>query len=296
MSFQKGRCPLFIPLAGRLIFPQDQGIRRDGADRVRIVPGDLRQDQAAAHVDLEKILQMVHGNGPHLNRPFACADIGRVIRIADAAPDLRKVGGTDLRFPFRPRAQSGEPGAEGIDPFPVTEDLYAEIQTALSDNRPLQDCPFYEKLQDLASAQISLEDYLPDWLEKPDPEEYDDEEFFEEELASYEEQREEYLDVLTIEECAIDDPGDLKRLNDRFRSLVFPDWTVYAELDIENEDVTRHYRIHLHLTEDGAVKEIEVTAEGLTSESLRSAYYADCYPDYNLIADELQKEYERQNA
>ena len=28
----------------------------------------------------------------------------------------------------------------------------------------------------------------------------------------------------------------------------------------------------------------------------RSACYSDCYPDYNLIADELQKEYERQNA
>ena len=169
--------------------------------------------------------------------------------------------------------------------FPVPENLYAQIQTALSENRPLQDCPFYEKLQELASAQISLEDYLPDWLEKPDPEEYNDEDSYAEELASYEEQREEYLDVLNIEECAIDDPGDLKRLEEKIRGLRLPS----NEIELEDEVCTRRYWISVILDEDDRVEEVtDVRAEGVSGESARSVSTEPCYPNYEFIAVKLK--------
>ena len=170
--------------------------------------------------------------------------------------------------------------------FPVPEDLYAEIRTALSENRPLQDCPFYEKLQELACAQISLEDYLPDWMENPDPEEYDDEESYAEELASYEEQREEYMEVLNIDSCAIDDPGDIRRLEDRIRGLRLPD----PETRLENEDCTRLYWITVTFDADERVdRVVDVQAEGVSEESARSVSTEPCYPDYDFIAAELKR-------
>ena len=170
--------------------------------------------------------------------------------------------------------------------FPVPEDLYAGIRTALSKNRPLRDCPFYEKLQDLASAQISLEDYLPDWMEEPDPAEYDDEESYAEELDSYEEQREEYMEVLNIDSCAIDDPGDIRRLENQIRGLRLPD----PEIRLENEDCTRLYWITVTLDEDNRVEEVvDVQAEGVAGESARSVSTELCYPDYEFIAAELKR-------
>jgi len=159
--------------------------------------------------------------------------------------------------------------------FPVPEDLYAGIQNALSENRPLRDCPFYCELLRLAKDAIDLDEYRPEYAD-----------LFPDQAH------------VSIASCIIDDPGDQKRLTDRFRGLVFPEWTgpESCAQTYEDEECTRDYSVILSFDDSGAVSDLQVFAEGLVSESTKSSRFEACYPDYRLIADKLQKEYERQNA
>ena len=148
--------------------------------------------------------------------------------------------------------------------FPVPDDLYAEIQTALSENRPLLDCPFYEKLQDLAEDVLDLDKYRPDYSDLfPD------------------------LSGVVIASCVIDDPGDLPRLEKKLRGRsVSPPDAVY------NEDNTRRYEIILSFDDDEKVESIRsVTAEGLVSESASGSSWKKCYPDYEYITKVLLRDY-----
>lgn len=147
--------------------------------------------------------------------------------------------------------------------FPVPEDLYADIQTALSENRPLRDCPFHDELLRLANDALNLDDYRPDYADLfPD------------------------LAGVVIASCVIEDPGDLSRLEDRIRGLRLPD----PETRLENEDFTRLYWVTVTFDADERVERVvDVQAEGIASESAHSVPTERCYPDYEFIAAELKR-------
>lgn len=106
----------------------------------------------------------------------------------------------------------------------------------------------------------------PDWME-------------EEEIT-------EYVSSLKIESCAIDDPGDLQRFEDRVRGLPLHDDFFSGE----NEYGTRRFEITVELDDDDRILGVtDVQSEGLESESANSSSWASCYPDYDWIARAIER-------
>lgn len=151
--------------------------------------------------------------------------------------------------------------------FPVDDALYAQIQNAVTDGIPFRSCPFFEDLVALSVSSLDLSALAPDWME-------------EDEIADY-------VGSLQIESCAIDDPGDLRRLEDRVRGLPLPS----EPFTCWNEYGTRRYEVTAVMDDDDRIAEIlGVQAEGLVSETANSSRWEPCYPDYNRIAEAIEKE------
>lgn len=153
--------------------------------------------------------------------------------------------------------------------FPVPESVYKQIQTSLAENRPLRDCPFYGDLLLMACEALDLDQYRPEYAD-----------LFPE-----------FAEVF-VESCIIDDPGDPKRLKDRFVGRRLPDHPIPSEF--ENEDCTFRYSLLLSLDDDGIVTDVQVFCEGMESESVNASSFSACYPDYAFITSELEKEFDLQ--
>ena len=194
--------------------------------------------------------------------------------------------------------------------FEITEDQYAAIQEAIRSETPLSELEIYEDLLASAGDAFDLTEYLEmeyDKPEEPDPDEYDDEEEYEsaveeyeEALSEYDEGMEEAADAYYLEDVSVEDPTLLKQLiknlSEKRISSENLEWCSHSsddkyryEIDLE-EASSRcvHYSGTLVFNENGQLIDIvDLYAEGLESESVRSSSYDECVPDYDYLEDEI---------
>ena len=172
--------------------------------------------------------------------------------------------------------------------FAVPDELYVRVVEAVDKMIPLVDCDFYHELLILAENALDIDEYTPG----------NDEEEYNEALEEFMSEYGDLADSMGVERCTIDDPGDLKRLNQRFVGKVFPEWAGKNSVNLEYEDDygDTTYYLTVHVDDNGAVIDItDVSGSALESESCKSSTWGDCYPDYDLIAENLQEEFEAQN-
>ena len=178
--------------------------------------------------------------------------------------------------------------------FPVPERLFQKIQTKLKEEIPLCDCDFYDELIDRARNAFDLTEYITFYEEKPEREDYDDKEEYLEALEEYNEELENTLYSYCEESLVIDDPGDNIRFKRQFIGKVYPDFAGTEEYQVEAEEYEWGC-VHTHATiifdEHGMVKDIvDIYAEGLESESVKSSSWGNAYPDYEALEEALEDE------
>jgi len=178
--------------------------------------------------------------------------------------------------------------------FDVSDEVYEEIQKAIAAGVPLRDCDFYETLHHDAEDAFDLAEATGFDCEKPDRDDYDDEEDYEADLEEYNENAENLWDEYTLVDTTIDDPGDLERFKSEFIGREFPDYAGegVCDFDFEYDDldiITFH--VSVQFDDEGKIVDIvSVTGEGLESEDVRSSSWGDCYPDYDFLTDALEEE------
>lgn len=175
--------------------------------------------------------------------------------------------------------------------FEVSDDLYAKINEAVENNIPLADCDFADELYELAENSLNLDEIIEPDFDKPYPDEFEDEDEYEQALEDYQAECEELLE--DVEEIYIDDPGDLIRLKKKFVGKKLKDHgddsvglqSIFVEYDNEKYET---YRVDITFKENGIITDISINAVGLQYQDFRSDDYAECYPNYKYIEDALQ--------
>lgn len=177
--------------------------------------------------------------------------------------------------------------------FEVSDDLYAKINEAVENNIPLADCDFADELYELAENSLNLDEIIEPDFDKPYPDEFEDEDEYEQALEDYQAECEELLEDVEVEEIYIDDPGDLIRLKKKFVGKKLKDHgddsvgllSIFVEYDNEKYET---YRVDITFKENGIITDICINAMGLQYQDFRSDDYAECYPNYEYIEDALQ--------
>ena len=175
--------------------------------------------------------------------------------------------------------------------FEVSDDLYAKINEAVENNIPLADCDFADELYELAENSLNLDEIIEPDFDKPYPDEFEDEDEYEQALEDYRAECEELLE--DVEEIYIDDPGDLIRLKKKFVGKKLKDHgddsvglqSIFLEYDNEKYET---YRVDVTFKENGIITDISINAMGLQYQDFRSDNYAECYPNYKYIEKALQ--------
>lgn len=175
--------------------------------------------------------------------------------------------------------------------FEVSDDLYAKINEAVENNIPLADCDFADELYELAENSLNLDEIIEPDFDKPYPDEFEDEDEYEQALEDYQAECEELLE--DVEEIYIDDPGDLIRLKKKFVGKKLKDHgddsvglqSIFVEYDNEKYET---YRVDITFKENGIITDITIDAMGLQYQDFRSDDYAECYPNYKYIEKALQ--------
>lgn len=177
--------------------------------------------------------------------------------------------------------------------FEVSDNLYAKINEAVENNIPLADCDFADELYELAENSLNLVEIIEPDFDKPYPDEFEDEDEYEQALEDYQAECEELLEDVEVEEIYIDDPGDLIRLKKKFVGKKLKDHgddsvglqSIFVEYDNEKYET---YRVDITFKENGIITDISINAMGLQYQDFRSDNYAECYPNYKYIEDALQ--------
>lgn len=177
--------------------------------------------------------------------------------------------------------------------FEVSDNLYAKINEAVKNNIPLADCDFADELYELAENSLNLDEIIEPDFDKPYPDEFEDEDEYEEALEEYRAECEELLEDVEVEEIYIDDPGDLIRLKKKFVGKKLKDHgddsvglqSIFVEYDNEKYET---YRVDITFKENGIITDISINAMGLQYQDFRSDDYAECYPNYKYIEKALQ--------
>ena len=180
--------------------------------------------------------------------------------------------------------------------FIIPDSLFEQIQRALGKNQPLSSCDFYGELLHLADGAFSLEDRLERCAEKPEREDYDGDDEYEEALEYYRSEMEDMLKSWTHLRTDIEDPGDLERFRARLTGKRFaaldtgePDSAEF-ELD-QTEDRVVRYALTLDHDENGFVTYVTLdSCEGLEWESDAHSSWAEAYPDYAYLEQLLNEE------
>lgn len=175
--------------------------------------------------------------------------------------------------------------------FEVSDDLYAKINEAVENNIPLADCDFADELYELAEKSLNTDEIVEPDFDKPYPDEFEDEDEYEQALEDYQAECEELLE--DVEEIYIDDPGDLIRLKKKFVGKKLKDHgddsvglqSIFLEYDNEKYET---YRVDVTFKENGIITDISINAMGLQYQDFRSDNYAECYPNYKYIENALQ--------
>ena len=132
--------------------------------------------------------------------------------------------------------------------------------------------------------------------EEPDKDDYDTKEEYEEALSEYKEELEDWMDGWFYEGANIVDPDDMKVLRDSLTGLVVEDYAGNGdeheeEFEFDDEFCTVRTRVTIVFDNDGIIQDVkDVYAEGLEWEGVRSSSWAECYPDYDSLRQELVDE------
>lgn len=177
--------------------------------------------------------------------------------------------------------------------FEISDDLYAKINEAVENNIPLADCDFADELYELAENSLNTDEIIEPDFDKPYPDEFEDEDEYEQALEDYQAECEELLEDVEVEEIYIDDPGDLIRLKKKFVGKKLKDHgddsvglqSIFVEYDNEKYET---YRVDITFKENGIITDISIKAMGLQYQDFRSDNYAECYPNYKYIEKALQ--------
>ena len=177
--------------------------------------------------------------------------------------------------------------------FEVSDDLYAKINEAVENNIPLADCDFADELYELAENSLNTDEIVEPDFDKPYPDEFEDEDEYEQALEDDQAECEELLEDVEVEEIYIDDPGDLIRLKKKFVGKKLKDHgddsvglqSIFVEYDNEKYET---YRVDITFKENGIITDISINAMGLQYQDFRSDNYAECYPNYKYIEKALQ--------
>lgn len=177
--------------------------------------------------------------------------------------------------------------------FEVSDNLYAKINEAVENNIPLADCDFTDELYELAENSLNTDEIIESDFDKPYPDEFEDEDEYEQALEDYQAECEEPLEDVEVEEIYIDDPGDLIRLKKKFVGKKLKDHgddsvglqSIFVEYDNEKYET---YRVDITFKENGIITDISINAVGLQYQDFRSDNYAECYPNYEYIEKALQ--------
>ena len=81
------------------------------------------------------------------------------------------------------------------------------------------DPDIYEEIEQAIDAKFEIEDYIEcdEWMvEKPEKEDYDSDEEYEEALEDFEKEKEEYYDSFYIDHISVEDIGGLLKLKKQF--------------------------------------------------------------------------------
>ena len=185
--------------------------------------------------------------------------------------------------------------------FPVTEEEYRKIQDAIAAGRHLAGLDCYAELVEKLIAAFDRTDYL--YIEKPDPDDYEDEEEYEEALQEFQEAWEGFDEQYVLEEATLYDPAEERDFRETFIGKYSPVLKEYAEEEEQggafeweySEDYDRcvEYTLTVEYDENGVITDIcDITAEGLESEGVKSSTWSSCSPNYDLLADALAEELE----
>ena len=151
-------------------------------------------------------------------------------------------------------------------------------------------------LEDLAVAEA--EKLLLEEFDEAEPErdDYDTKEEYEEALSEYKEVFDGWLDGWFCEGATIVDPDDAEELRDSLIGLVSEEYAgkgngYEEEFDFDDEYCTVKTRVTIVFDNEGAITDVkDIYAEGLEWEDVRSSSWAECYPDYGWLKQELLNE------
>ncbi len=182
--------------------------------------------------------------------------------------------------------------------IPVTDEMYEKIQETVNSGIPLSNCSFYRELSDAAEAEFDLAECIGFESEKPDPDDFEDEEEYEEALEEYKEEAEGLWDSYFLESVDIDDPGDFERFRAHFIGRQYETLSDGSggELEVELQeygDRIVDYYLTVCYDEDGKITDIsDLQSSGLESENIKTSNYGDCYPNFDLLSDLLEEKLE----
>lgn len=151
-------------------------------------------------------------------------------------------------------------------------------------------------LEDLAveeAEKLLIEEFDE---EEPDKDDYDTKEEYDEAFAEYKEELDSWLNDWSYEGANIVDPEDANELRESLVGLVSGEYSgngdEYEEdFSFDDEYCTVNTRVTIVFDNEGAITDVkDIYAEGLEWEGARSSSWAECYPDYDWLKEELISE------
>ncbi len=191
--------------------------------------------------------------------------------------------------------------------YEVSDELYEKIQEAVNSGKLLSECGFFDELRELASNAFDLVDYLglmEEEPEKPNREDFEDEEYYQEEMEYYQEELEEFQESIDCvwdnysqEEVNVYDPNELKYFKEKFIGRQVPECTGEAgEIKYKYEEIgfrIVRYEVRIEYDQAGVITDLSVRSDGMESESVRSSSWNNCHPDYGFLERHLNEDLER---
>lgn len=182
--------------------------------------------------------------------------------------------------------------------FPVSDEMYEKIQSAIAADKPLSQCDFYDELVNMADESFDFADYKmkeDDDIVKPERSAFSDEEKFQTELKEYESYRKYIHDNWYPCPTLIDDPGDFPRFKKKFIGRYFENLleeSEFMEYEFEEEEERAvRYVVRVYFDEDGMITDIDdLEVEAMEWEGVGTSSWGEAYPDYEFLEEALLEE------
>lgn len=201
--------------------------------------------------------------------------------------------------------------------FEISEEQYAAIQEAIRTEKKLISLDIYEDLLAAAKDAFDVDDFLGigEEPEAPNPDDYENEDEYEDAFEEYEDALAEYDDMMEdmesdaddfyLEDISIEDPTLLKKLIRSFfekkissenltRCDRAEDGCYKYDIDFEeNSCRCVRYGGTLIFNKNGELIDLQgLYAAGVEREGLRSPSFGECMPDFEFLKNEIADTFE----